>query len=355
MASSGVLSYQDLLRALDRGILTPTYLLTGEEEFLIRLALDRLIRAVVEPATKDFNYTPLDGDTASADTILTAVESLPAFAQRRLVVLKNAERLPAAEADRLANYLKTPSPTTCLVCLAPKFDARRSFFQLLKSHSTLVDCRPLTEAQIADWLKAQAKSVGRTISADAILFLKERLGRDLFSLQNEIAKAAISIQDPKAPIEMEDIQRVCGASGEATVYDLLTSLAGRRIEPALKTLALLIEEDEPPPLKILSTVSYRYRLVWKVKRAMQAGHSDAALMRIFGLSRWAAPSVIAAAKANSEADLRWAFHRFIETDAGLKGGMHPPKRVLELLVMDLCSGKQKGLRRFLGRQPLLYL
>lgn len=349
----GLLSYQDFIHLLDRGTIAPIYLITGEEEFLIQAATDRLVQAAVDPAAKDFNYTSLDGEAATAETILTAVESLPAFAERRLVVLKNAELLPAAEANRLVNYLKNPSPTTSFVCVAPKFDARRSFFQTLKAHAVVVDCRPLSDAQVTVWLKAQAKSLGRAISEDAVLFLKERVGRDLFPLQNELTKAVLG-SDHQKTIEMEDVQRACSASGDVSVYDLLTALAQRRMEPSVRTLTRLVEEGEPP-LKILSTIGYRFRLVWKVKRAMQAGHADAALMRMFGLGQWAGASVIAAAKAYSETDLRWAFQRFIETDAGLKGGALSPKLILELLVLDLCSGKQKGLRRFLGRQPLLYL
>ncbi|MBI3995071.1 MAG: DNA polymerase III subunit delta, partial [Nitrospirae bacterium] len=349
----GLMSYQDFTAQVDRGTLAPVYLLTGEEEFLIQSATERLSRAVVDPATRDFNTTVIDGETATADAILTAVESLPAFAERRLVIFRNADQLPAGEANRLVPYLKNPSPTTCFACVASKFDARRSFFQALKAQAVVVDCRPLTDAQVTVWLKAQAQSMGRAISEDALLFLKERVGRDLFPLQNELTKAVIG-SDHEKWIEMEDVQRACSASGAVSVYDLLTALARRQTEPSIRTLTRLVEEGEPP-LKILSTIGYRFRLVWKVKRAMQAGHTDAALMRMFGLGQWAGASVIAAAKAYSEKDLRWAFQRFVETDAGLKGGALAPKLILELLVLDLCSGKQKGLRRFLGRQPLLYL
>lgn len=349
----GVLSYQDLLGHLDRGTIAPVYLLTGEEEFLIQAATERLVRAAVEPAARDFNYTLLDSETATADSILTAVESLPALAERRLVVLKNAEQLPAGEANRLVTYLNNPSPTTCFVCIASKFDARRSFFQALKAHAAVVECRPLTDAQVTVWLKAQAKCLGCTLSEDAVFFLKERVGRDLFPLQNELTKAVLGSDQPKT-VGLEDVQRACSASGEASVYDLLNALSQRRIDPSIWTLTRLVEEGEPP-LKILSTISYRFRLVWNVKRAMHAGHTDAVLMRMFGLGQWAGSSAIAAAKAYSEKDLRFAFQRFVETDAGLKGGLVSPKLLLEMLVLDLCSGKQKGLRRFLGRQPLLYL
>jgi len=350
---SGVLSYQEFMGLLDRGTFAPLYLLTGEEDFLIQSALERLVRTALDPADKDFNFSVLEGETATADAVLTAVESLPAFAERRLVVLKSAEQLPAVEANRLVTYLNNPSPTTCLVAVAPKFDARRSFFQTLKARATVVDCLPLKDTQVSVWIKAQARSLGSTISEDAVLFLKERAGRDLFPLHNELMKAMVGSDHPKT-IELEDVQRACTASGSASVYDLLNALSQRSVDASIRVLDSLVDEGEPP-LKILSTMSYRFRMVWKVKQAMQAGHNDAALLRMFGLGQWAGGAVIASAKKYSEKDLRWAFQRLVETDAGLKGGLLAPKLLLEILVLDLCSGKQKGLRRFLGRQPLLYL
>jgi len=349
----GALGYQDFIGHLEQGNLVPLYLLTGEEEFLIQSAQDRLVRAVVDPATKDFNLTILDGETASSDSILTSVESLPAFAEKRMVVLRSAEQLPVGEANRVANYLKNPSPSTCFAIVAPKFDARRSFFQLLKSRATVVECRPLTDAQITVWLRTQARSLGATISEDAIHFLKERVGRDLYPLHNELTKAAVGSDHPEK-IELPDVERTCVASGNISVYDVLNTLSLRRTDASVRAMDRLLDEGEPP-LKILSTLSYRFRLIWKVKQAMRAGHSDASLLRKFGLGRWAGESVITSAKKYSEKDIRWAFQRLIETDAGLKGGLLSPKLLLEMLVLDLCSGKQKSLRRFLGRQPLLYL
>jgi DNA polymerase III subunit delta len=349
----GVLGYQEFMGLLDRGTLAPLYLLTGEEDFLIQSVLDRLVRVAVDPAVKDFNFSVLDGETATADALLTAVESLPAFSERRLVVLKSAEQFPAVEANRIVNYLNNPTPTTCFVAIASKFDARRSFFQALKARATVVDCLPLKDAQVTAWIKAQARSLGSTISEDAVLFLKERVGRELFPLHNELLKAMIGSDHPKT-IELEDVQRACTASGSVSVYDLLNALSRRGIDASIRALDSLLDEGEPP-LKILSTMSYRFRMIWKLKQAMRAGHSDAALLRMFGLGQWAGTSVITSAKKYSEKDLRWAFQRLIETDAGLKGGLLAPKLLLEMLVMDLCSGKQKGLRRFLGRQSLLYL
>ncbi len=352
----GGLDYQGLISQLDKKKIDPVYFLSGEEDFLVQSAMERLTATVLAPAMKDFNFSVFDGQGASADEIQTAVNSLPAFSDRRLVILKNADRLPASEANRLVVYIKNPAPTTCFVCTARKFDARRAFFQALRSHATMIECRPLPDGQVSSWIRARARSMGRGISDDAVLFLKERMGSDLFALQNELAKAEISIgdEDTQREIGIEDVEAVCGASGSSTIFDLLNALSGRRTEGAIRAVSRLIDEGEPP-LRILSTLVNRFRLTWRVQRGMRSGYSDNALFRQFGLGQWMGRAVLAAAKSYRESDLQWAFKRFIETDAGLKGGMLPPKMVMEVLVMDLCAGRRKGLRRFLGRQTLLNL
>lgn len=353
---TGGLDYQGLLSRLDQGKIDPVYFLSGEEDFLVQSALERLIATVLDPSMKDFNFSVFDGQGAAADEIRTAVDSLPAFTERRLVILKNAEHLPASEANRLVAYIQNPASTTCFVCTARKFDARRAFFQALRSHATMVECRPLPDGQVSSWIRTRARSMGRGISDDAVLFLKERMGRDLFALQNELVKTEISIgdEDKQREIGIEDVQAVCGAAGSATIFDLLNALSSRRTEEAVRAVSRLVDEGEPP-LRILSTLVNRFRLTWRVQHGMRSGYSDNALFRQFGLGQWMGRAVLAAAKAYREPDLQWAFKRFIETDAGLKGGMLPAKMVMEILVMDLCAGRRKGLRRFMGRQPLLNL
>jgi DNA polymerase-3 subunit delta len=348
------LNYAEFIALLDRGRIGPVYLLTGDETFLIQSALERLLERALEPGARDFNYTPLDGEEATADSILNAAQTLPFASSRRLVVLKNTDALPAAEANRLTDYLSDPSPFTSLVFVAPRFDARRAFFQALTRAHPVVDCRPLPEGQLPAWIRQNAHSMGHRITEEAVAFLIEQMGSDLTQLHNEIIKASL-VAGEKKPISVEIVQQVCGASGRWFIPDLLEATFARKRIEAMAVLKNLIESGEPP-LVILGALARQLRQILRVKQHLLTDLPETVIQKKLGIWRTTWPKVLRQAKAFSPEDLRWAQRRLMETDAGLKGGSSLSNALmLEILILDLCSGPKKSLRRFLGRQELVHL
>ena len=73
--------------------LKPIYLILSEQDFLLRQALDRLRARVGEVADLDFNLETFEGDSASADAIVAACNTLPFASDHRLVVVNSVDRL----------------------------------------------------------------------------------------------------------------------------------------------------------------------------------------------------------------------------------------------------------------------
>ena len=312
-----------------------------------------MLERSLEPAAHDFNYAQIDGGEATAEVVLNEIQSLPVFSPRRLVVLRNASSMPAAEANRLVDYLKDPCPTTCLVYITEKIDSRRTLFQtLIKKHS-VVECFALPEYQLPAWIRQQTRVSGHDITEEAVNFLVEQVGSDLFKLHNEIIKAGL-IADQRKSISRQDVQQVCGTGGQWFIPDLLEALGERRSEQAILILKNLLESGEVP-LVILAAIARQFRQAFKVKQLLLANHPEAMIQKKLGIWRSIWPKVLRQAKAYTLEDLRWAFQRLMETDAGLKGSILPNPTLMEMLVLDLCSGKKGSLRRFLGRERLIYL
>ena len=261
--------------------------------------------------------------------------------------------MPAAEANGLVAYLSDPSPTTCLTFVAARLDARRTFSQTLTRNHPVVECRPMPEGQLPAWIRQQARSLGYRLSEEAVTFLIEQVGSGLENLHNEIAKATLAVGERRT-ISREDVQRVCGLSGKWFIPDLLEVLGLRRAEQAVGILGNLLEYGEPP-LVILSAIARQFRQIFKVKQLLLADLPESTIQKKLGIWRSSWPIISRQAEAFGMEDLRWAHHRIMETDAGLKGGAVSNTLLMEMLVLDLCAGRTRGLRRFLGRQHLLHL
>src|SRR5665213_1039543 len=86
---------------IDKGKFLPLYFFFGEETFIIDEALEKLRGKVLSDGLSDFNLNIFYAGDSSVDGICDAVETFPMMAQRRLVIVKQAEDFSAKELERL--------------------------------------------------------------------------------------------------------------------------------------------------------------------------------------------------------------------------------------------------------------
>jgi len=237
---------QDIAAAVAKQGLAPLYLVTGDkrgarrdsfevDDYLLDQAVAALKAAVlgIAAGTEDgqgvdaFNYDLLYGDETDASEILARAGETPAFAPHRLVLIKGADRLPAAQTERLLDYVKEPCETTALVFVAgKKLDERRKFTQALYQQA-------LTSAEAAiaadstnplAYLQAgtAAMGLGRWEAADAFLARAETL-RPIYSLETEgmRERAWINLYQEAAPLVNSGEYEAAAAIFENanTIYD----------------------------------------------------------------------------------------------------------------------------------------
>jgi DNA polymerase-3 subunit delta len=139
---------KQLSQDLDRGKFSPLYFFSGDETFIIDEALEKLRAKVLVDGLSDFNLNIFYAGDASVESICDAVETFPMMAQRRLVIVKQAEDFSAKELERLSVLLENPVDTTVLVCIASKVDMRKKFFKSFETKGVIVKFQKPFENQI---------------------------------------------------------------------------------------------------------------------------------------------------------------------------------------------------------------
>jgi DNA polymerase-3 subunit delta len=129
----------ELQRALAEHRIPPLLCLYGAEGYLVERTWRRILDLVVPADARDFNFQQFAGRETRAVTLLDAVQTLPVFSPRRLVLVKAVEDLPAAEQEALLPYLKNPLPETVLLLVGEKIDTRRKLFLELRKAGVLVE------------------------------------------------------------------------------------------------------------------------------------------------------------------------------------------------------------------------
>ena len=310
----------------------PLYLILGEEDLLRDHALAVLKTAVLGDGG-EFNYDLFFGDEAGAGDIRSCTAEMPVFAERRLVVVKAAEKLSAAEGVSLLDYLQDPVTTTTLVFVSPKLDGRLKWSQALARTAVTIDCSPLRDVQMTSWVAGDAERVGVRLEEEAGQILKEASGGSLYGVRRELEKLA-SYVPPDRAVTAADVLALRGMEPGASVFDLTFAIADGNRARALSILARNLEAGEAP-LRILGSLAWQYRRLWKVKESLANGGREGEAARTLRMDPMKVRSFVV---RFSVEHLQAALRLFLNADGKLKGGgSGRPKLVLERVLMRLCE------------------
>lgn len=262
------------------------YFLYGEQNYLKKLYVKKLIDKAVEPAFADFNLTRFDGG-AGIDEISDAVEALPMMAQQRCVVVTDldASKLLSADTDKLKELLASPPESTVLifttsdVVVDVKKNAKwRSFIKLIDAVGAVVELGARAQGETNRFIKAIAEKNGCNISTEGCAHLTERCGDDMQALQNEMHK--LCAYKREGEITADDIDLCAIPILDASVFDLSKLILRGDYKMALGNLSELIAMREEPVM-ILGALSASFIDLYRARVARADGKNAAELAALF--------------------------------------------------------------------------
>jgi DNA polymerase III subunit delta len=330
---------EELARVLAEGNVKPVYFFYGDETFLMEREVKRFIATLVPADVADFNLDILYGTDRKGEEIAAAAQTLPMFAERRLVVVKRSEGLAEADYEVLAAYLKRPSPTTCLLFAGKKPDLRRKFFLDLKKVGELVEFRPPYENQLPAFITAEAAHAGSPIAPEAVELLILLSGSNLQELASQVEKLAAYAGEAKA-ITLEAVREIASDTRVDTVFDLANALGEKQVGTALRKLQTVLRDGQAP-IYVLNMLTRHFRQLWQLRELMARKVPKPEMGRAIGLrSDYFLPGLMKQAGNFTLADFRELFDLLYETDIALKSSRLKPAFILERLFMALCAGNR---------------
>lgn len=231
---------QAAIGQLKTGKIAPVYFLPGKEKFFQDQFFSAALKYIFsDKASKDLNLSVLYGSENTLPELISACMSYPMLAEKRLVLVRDFDKMKISDAETFAKYLEHPQPTTCLVLSASEKGRAKIYTTLAKLAQT-IDCTPIREYKIGGWIGDYCREMGSSIEPRAIQFLIDLLGANLLSLTQEINKI-LSFKGDSTPITIADLEQTTGISKEANVFTLQRALARRQLKTSLKTAARLTE------------------------------------------------------------------------------------------------------------------
>ena len=330
-----------LRRDLAAGTIDPVYLVTGDEAFLKEEAARRIREAVLgsDAEAASWNLSVLEGGTCSLADVLDAARSLPMFASRRLVWVRDAERIRESDPEALREYLAAPAHTTCVLLTvgSGKPDFRKAVFKALQKGAKVLEFEPLKGAALARWIQSRAKDLGAQISDDAALLLELHAGPDLLRMDQEMKKA-LDFAAPSTRLTSEVLGQTLGAAGAGSIFEFAEKAAAGQAEEAIRLLRGILSEGEEAP-KLLFILARQLRTMVLGRALVEAGHQGRELAQALGIPPYPflIEKVQKQVRAFPEPAGGPALRLLLGADRALKSGSGKAPAVLERLVLDLGS------------------
>src|SRR5690606_31125498 len=91
------------------------YFLHGEEEHLREAAVQRVVDAALDPATRDFNFDQLRGDDVTPETLASILATPPMMADHRVVVVRDVQGLSPKAREVVESVASSPPAGLVLI------------------------------------------------------------------------------------------------------------------------------------------------------------------------------------------------------------------------------------------------
>jgi DNA polymerase-3 subunit delta len=342
---------EQALEEARQGKLRPVYLIAGEEQHRQTEVVRALEQAALAGGTPGLNEDHLMAGEVPVDAVVSACRTLPMMAKTRLVVVRSLERWEprgkgqSAEAlDRLAAYAAAPSPSTVLLMVAGKLDARRKLVTTAKKGGFLVSCEPLSPRALPAWVVDAARAHGNALAPGVAELIAELAGPELSAVADALERVCLYV-GADAEVTEDAVAECIVRLRPATVWELVGAVGRRDVGAALSTLDSVYDPHDRG-LRLVGVLAWSTRQLLKFEAATRAGLPPPEAAKRAGAPPFKARELAEQVKLVPRRDLE----RWLETLAGvdfaLKGGSRrPPKAVLEHAILAMCQARGGGRKR----------
>jgi DNA polymerase-3 subunit delta len=249
----------------------PVYWLEGEEEYYIDKAVEYAEHHILPESEASFNLTVFYGRDANWADVINACRRYPMFAERQVVILKEAQQM--RDVEKLEAYVDNPLHSTVFVVSYKdkKVDGRTSFAKTLKAKAVLVTTKKMYDNKLPEWTQELVQSKGLTISAKGLALLGDHIGNDLSRIENEIDKLSVNLGKRKGITE-EDIEEFIGVSKDFNVFELQAALAKKDLAKAIRIIQYFEANPKSAPIQLVLPSLYSF--FSKVFMVFGAGSHD---------------------------------------------------------------------------------
>ncbi len=244
--------FRELKEQILAGNFQQVYVFMGEEPYYCDLLEDMLCQHVLAPEEKDFNLSIFYASDVKADTVVETARRYPVFAQRQLVILREAQLLRSLEP--FEKYLESPAPETVLLIsfTGKSVDKRTTFYKNLgKSGIEVFESNEVKLEQMWKWISTYLADRGFSIQPQAAALISESVGNNLRRTALELDKLIQALPEGCKDIDMKCVEDNIGISREFSAFELTSAIFTMEKEKAYRIAHHLGQNPKQYPIQLI--------------------------------------------------------------------------------------------------------
>ena len=317
---------------IKKGEFKSVYLLYGEEEYLKKQYRDRLKNAIVGDDTMNYSY--YDSDNASVKDIIDVCETMPFFAQKRLVVMENTGFLKSSN-EELADYIKHIPDYLIIVMVEKEVDKRNKVYKAIDAVGYVCEMKPQTTATLEKWIAGLLAKDNLKISREACDLILDKTGAGMDYIRQETEKL-VSYCQGRDVVTVEDVEKVCATQTTSHIFDMISAIANKKQQQALDLYYDLLELKEPP-MRILYLIVRQFNGILQAKELAARGLSSKEIASAIKVAPFVAGKYLSQAKYFTTDTVKDILNECADIEERVKQGRLQDKLGVELIIIKYSA------------------
>lgn len=330
---------KELKAQLSNKSFSGVYLFAGEEKFLIELYLNRFLDSIFEGQDKTMNLDRFNKESKDTERIITSLETLPFFADKRVVVLYEMGLFDKKKsfAAELPEVFENVTDTSICFIIEEKIDKRSKLYKYINKNGMFCEFSYLKEKELISYIARELKKHNKKISSRAVSHFLHNVGYDLNTINIELAKL-IDYCSRNEVVSEEDIDDVCVKHLESRIFDLVDATGNKNRKLSLQLFYDMMTLREPTT-RILFMISRQINLLFQVKLMAEKRRSKQDIARELKLP----PFVVEKLKRQSNnytiESLKEILKELVELEHHFKSGKINLETGIELMIIKMSQTK----------------
>ncbi len=311
------------------------YVIAGKDNSLVNAQCQQIVEGLLKQEQRATGLFSIEPSETSITEVLDELRTTPFLSDKRVVLVKNADRFISDNRQLLEKYFDNPCSTGILILAVNSWSAQTKLAKKLPKVGELVSVKQPQPWRLPARLIEYARDAhNKQLTKQAAELLVELSGDELVRLYTEIDKLATFTDDQKT-ITVEHIEKLIGHNRLFNAFAVIDSCLTGNASHAVERLRKMFAEDRTAEYTVVGAFAFHLRRMFKAKALLE---DNLSLSEIIGKLRiWSnKDELFAQLRKVTLKQIGENLQRLAEIDFEIKTGRTNAKVAMEQLVLKLA-------------------